>query len=215
MPDAVDAVIPAYNEAATVGAVAAVVRGCGLVRRVIVVSDGSTDGTDEVARSHADVVAALGRNRGKGEALRLGASLSDAPILLFLDADLKGLDASHVRRLIEPVAGGEVDMNVGVIGRGRVYTWLVMRLPKISGQRAIRRTVLEAARGSDLSGFGAEIAMNSACRRIGCRAAAFVLHDLDFVRKYQKVGWKRALIGYPRMFLQVARAMASGFLGHR
>lgn len=84
------ALIPAYNEEATV---ADVVRGAAAhVAEVLVVDDGSTDGTGAAATAAGATVMRLDRNGGKGTAIRAGLShvlASDATHVLFMDGDLQ------------------------------------------------------------------------------------------------------------------------------
>jgi glycosyltransferase involved in cell wall biosynthesis len=93
----VAAIIPAYNEAERIQPLLDTLHSCREVTEVLVVDDGSRDGTASVAGSHA--LAQQGRlrvlrhtrNCGKGSALLTGASATRAEILLLLDADLIGL----------------------------------------------------------------------------------------------------------------------------
>ena len=83
---------------------------CGLVTAVLVVDDGSRDGTADVATAHGAVVARHVINRGGGAALRTGYRLladSDASIVVTLDADGQHLP-EEMSRLVQPVADGEV-----------------------------------------------------------------------------------------------------------
>ncbi len=90
-------VIPAYNEAQRLGgtldAVAAYLSQAGIDANVIVVDDGSTDGTADVAAQYAvsghpvDVITLPGQ-RGKGAAVRAGMLAADADVVGFVDADL-------------------------------------------------------------------------------------------------------------------------------
>ena len=82
------AVIPAYEAAATVGAVVEATRR--LLPEVLVVDDGSCDGTGDAARSAGARLLRLDSNRGKGRALRAGFSLAldmGASAVVTLDAD--------------------------------------------------------------------------------------------------------------------------------
>ena len=68
------AIIAAYNEEATIGDVCRALTSSPLIDEVIVVSDGSTDRTVEIARSFDGVrIVALRENQGKGSAMRVGA----------------------------------------------------------------------------------------------------------------------------------------------
>jgi hypothetical protein len=104
--------VPAYNEADNVGAVLDRIPAevCGVETAVLVVDDGSRDGTDEVARAHGAIVARHVVNRGGGAALRTGYRLladSGARIVVTLDADGQHLP-EEMERLAKPVLDGEV-----------------------------------------------------------------------------------------------------------
>lgn len=109
--------IPAYNEAENIGVVldqipAAV---CGKGTEVLVVDDGSRDGTGDVAAEHGAAVARHVTNRGGGAALRTGYRLmveSGAEIVVTLDADGQHRP-DEMERLVKPILDGEVEMAHG------------------------------------------------------------------------------------------------------
>jgi hypothetical protein len=110
-------VIPAFNEADNIGYVLDQIPEtvCGVKTAVLVVDDGSRDGTEEVAEAHGAVVARHVVNRGGGAALRTGYRLmvdSEAEIVVTLDADGQHLP-SEMPALVKPVLEGEVDMAHG------------------------------------------------------------------------------------------------------
>jgi hypothetical protein len=115
--------VPAYNEAENIGHVLdripAEVGGRKIA--VLVLDDGSRDGTGEVAEAHGAAVARHVTNRGGGAALRTGYRLmvdAEADIVVTLDADGQHLPA-EMPRLVEPLLSGEVDVAHGsrVLGR--------------------------------------------------------------------------------------------------
>jgi hypothetical protein len=109
--------IPAYNEADNIGHVLDRVPDevCGVETAVLVVDDGSRDGTGDVAAEHGAIVARHVINRGGGAALRTGYRLmadSGAEIVVTLDADGQHLP-SQMERLVKPVLDREVDVAHG------------------------------------------------------------------------------------------------------
>lgn len=110
----VSAIIPAYRAPDSVGETIRAARGLSRVSEVIVVDDGSGDGTAAAAReAGAEVVIELPRNRGKGAGLAAGMALARGEHLLFLDADL-GNSAGQAEELLN-APGSEQAMVVGVL----------------------------------------------------------------------------------------------------
>ena len=121
--DRIGVLVPAYNEVDSIGYVLDRIpkQACGLETVVLVVDDGSRDGTGEIAAEHGAAVARHLINRGGGAALRTGYRLladSGATIVVTLDADGQHLP-SEMERLVEPVVSGEVAVAHGsrVLGR--------------------------------------------------------------------------------------------------
>jgi glycosyltransferase involved in cell wall biosynthesis len=109
----VAALIPAFNEAASIGDVVAGVRA--LVAEVIVVDDGSRDGTAERARRSGATVLEHSANRGKGEAIRTGlAYVFSRPFthVLLLDGDMQHLPA-EAPRLLEAARATGAELVLG------------------------------------------------------------------------------------------------------
>jgi len=157
--------VPAYNEAENVGQVLDLMPSevCGMATAVLVVDDGSRDGTGDVAAEHGAAVARHVTNRGGGAALRTGYRLmaeSGAEIVVTLDADGQHLP-SEMERLVAPVLDGEVDVAHGsrVLGEADdnhfarelgivFFNRLVSAITRTkvsdcsNGYRAVRTTVL-------------------------------------------------------------------------
>jgi glycosyltransferase involved in cell wall biosynthesis len=210
MPARVAAIIPAYNEEATVGGVVRAAASSHLFESVVAVSDGSSDRTaDEARRAGATAVLELKSNRGKGGAVLAGVSSTGTEIVCLLDADLKGLTGEHLRSLVEPVVSGRLDMNIGIIARGRLWNWLARRTPAISGQRCLKRETFDGLQPEAVSGYKLEVTLNEICRRRGLRVGRMMLDGLDFVRKTEKVGFLKGAWGYVRMLAQIGWALVS------
>jgi glycosyltransferase involved in cell wall biosynthesis len=85
--EVISVVIPARNEEKNIGKVIQAIRKVSGKFQIIVIDDGSTDRTGEVARSKGCDVYRLKENRGKGYACRLGASRAKGDRIVFIDAD--------------------------------------------------------------------------------------------------------------------------------
>jgi glycosyltransferase involved in cell wall biosynthesis len=108
--------VPVYNERATVLELLERVDELGLDRQVIVVDDGSTDGTTELLRAwharHPEDILLTQENRGKGAALRAAIPFADGDIAVIQDADLE-YDPADVPALIAPIVRGAADVVFG------------------------------------------------------------------------------------------------------
>ncbi len=112
-------IVPAFNEEATVGRMIRRVLLQDCVQQVVVVDDGSTDKTFEVARTLSiDPRLVLRRhetNRGKGAAIRTALDAITAPLVIIQDADLE-YDPVEYPGLIAPIIEGRADVVYGVRG---------------------------------------------------------------------------------------------------
>src|SRR5436305_6794622 len=116
----VAAIVPAYNEEATLLQVLSVIKATPAIDEILVVSDGSTDGTVAIARAEGLRTIHLRENQGKGRAMAIGVAHTAAPILVFVDGDIMNLTVDLLDRLVAPVLSGSSDMNVGFRHRGRL-----------------------------------------------------------------------------------------------
>ena len=208
-------VIPAFNEGRTIAAVIAPLVNHPLIEEVLVVSDGSTDDTAACAERAGAHVIELRENCGKATAMAVGVNAARSDLLLFIDADVTGLDATIVTRLITPVLTGDCEMFVGICDR-RVY-WLNQLLhytPIISGERALQRHVWERVPPSYQRNFQIEIALNYFAKIAGARMKHRVMPGLHQVIKERKRGLWSGLWQRTRMIGDILAVAARLYLVH-
>ena len=118
MSDLLSIVVPVYNEARTVAEVIERLLAIDLPapREILVVNDGSTDGTREVldglpARPELRIIHAA-KNAGKGSAIRIGFSQAAGTIVAIQDADLE-LDPAQIAALVRPILAGQTRVVYG------------------------------------------------------------------------------------------------------
>ena len=223
-PMKVCALLPAYNEADRIAVTLEALRARPEIGEIVVLDDGSTDGTAERARAAGASLVLVRKNGGKGAALSAAyaAAWDFADVFLLLDADL-GASAGEAVKLLPPLMRGEADMTIGMLppdpefaatgqsgGRGlvvRLARWGIHRstgqtfTQPLSGQRAVRREVLEALGGTFAPGFGVEVDLTVRAIRAGFRVREV---ETDFRHKVTGGDWP-GLRHRARQFRDVAR----------
>jgi glycosyltransferase involved in cell wall biosynthesis len=221
-------VIPAYDEA---DRIAATVTAASTLPAdvVVVVDDGSRDGTARAAEQAGASVLRHARNRGKAAAMETGAEAvrlldqrerREIPRhLLFLDADL-GATAAEASPLITPVTAGEADMTIAVFtarvklgGHGFVVGLSAAGIRRatgwspaqpLNGQRCLTRAAFDAARPL-ARGFGVETALTIDLKRKGLRIV-----EVGVPLAHRATGTDlRAQLHRARQFADVAWALAT------
>ncbi len=201
-------VIPAFNEEQTVGSVVEIVRSVPELAEVIVVCDGCTDDTAKAARQAGAKVIMLPENRGKGAAMLIGAAHTSAEVIIFVDADLIGLKQTHLLDLVHPVLVGEADMTVGIFARGRLATDLAQFIaPYLSGQRAMRKQLLNWIDNMEVARYGIEVAITNYARQNGWKVKEVELEDLTHIMKEEKLGLIKGLGARMKMYWEIAKCL--------
>ncbi len=184
----VDVVMPARDEAATIAANIAAARGCRHVRAVIVVDDGSTDGTGDVAASAGVRVIRRSDSAGsKAHAMRAGVEATDATHILFVDADCTDLTSAHLDAVCAPVLDGQADMSLGTFDYGRL-NWLVLHCPPLSGERIVPRHIWDAVDEEKLDGYTIEVRLNEVICEARMRTSARTMVGVYHRTKRDKFG---------------------------
>ena len=212
-------VVPVYNEAATLEQVVEGVRHCGLPCEIILVDDGSTDGSGKILdrlASHDDIlVVRHTENRGKGAALRSGFAKATGTVVAVQDADLE-YDPRELPLLVQPIIEDRADVVYGSrfsapsgqVGRywHRLGNQLITQLANLRTNlnltdvetcyKLIRRELLDdLVEGLRENGFGIEIELTAKlARKPGVR---FHEQPIGYAaRGYdegKKIGWRDAL----------------------
>ena len=152
--------------------------------RAIVVDNGSTDRSAEVAREHGAIVVSELR-RGFGAAAHAGLLAATAPVVAFCDADAS-MDPRDLPRVVDPVVAGTADL---VLGRRRPTSRGAWPLHARIANRALA-LLMRNATGIDLHDLGpmraanrsALVALNLQDRRSG--------YPLEMVLRGHEVGWR-------------------------
>ena len=109
-------VLPAKNESAAIGQTLAQIQQLQLAHEIIVVNDGSTDQTKQVAETAGAKVVTHPYSKGNGAAIKTGARTATGDIIVFMDADGQH-DPQDIPRLIEKIEQG-YDLVVGARQKG-------------------------------------------------------------------------------------------------
>ncbi len=217
MMKSVMAVIPAFNEERTISSTINAVQTVAGINKILVVDDGSRDGTAERAREAGVEVLILEHNCGKGGAMNRAVELVDTDVVVFLDADL-GETASQAGLIIEPVLDGAADLCIAAFkppakkgGFGLVKGTARRAIKKIadievnsplSGQRAMNREVLRAVTPFH-EAYGVELGMT-----LNALAQGFRVKEVLTEMKHNETG--RDLQGFMhrgKQFLDVIRVI--------
>jgi glycosyltransferase involved in cell wall biosynthesis len=208
-------VIPVYNEVDTIERIVEAVQGSEVENlEIILVDDGSTDGTRDVLREKIEPkverVIYHERNQGKGAALRTGFASATGDVVIVQDADLE-YDPREYPKLIEPIVSGRADVVFGSRFAGGephrvLYFWhyVVNRfLTTLSNiftnlnltdmevcYKVFRREVLQKIRIEE-NRFGVEPEITAKVAKLGCRIYEVGISYAG--RTYgegKKIGWR-------------------------
>ncbi|AGB41461.1 glycosyl transferase [Halobacteroides halobius DSM 5150] len=197
-------VIPAYNEEERIENVIRTAQRSDVLSEIVVVSDGSTDNTVQVALECNVQTVALPINQGKGAAMQYGVENTDSEIIVFLDADLVNLKVEHIESLVNPIIEDNMDMTCGVFQAGRDSTDMHHKItPWLTGQRAAKREVIESCTDLTESKYGAELSLTKKAVEEKLKVKKVCLKGLTHTTKEEKIGLVKGFWARLKMYWQV------------
>ncbi len=204
----VSVIIPAFNEEKTIGGVVETARNNPFVDEVIVVNDASTDRTPIIAKKRGAKVINFNQNKGKGWAYYEGVKASEGDIIIFLDADLIGLEPNHITELIRPIIEGEAVTTCGIFEKGRFLTDFSHKItPFLSGQRALTREVWENFSYDPNVRYGFEIVLTEYFWSNKIKVRYVILEGVTQLMKEEKVGKEKGRKWRFKMYKDIAKSV--------
>jgi glycosyltransferase involved in cell wall biosynthesis len=163
----VDVIIPARNEADTIGGVVRAFTLSPSIGNIIVVCNQCDDETPQAARENGAHVLEQNKETGKGQTLKVGLDYVETERVMFCDADLRGPIAEYITAIASPYPGKD-GMIIGVTDYPILspVPWRVPRdiFAQVSGQRSLPTRV---ARSVELHGYAVEVMINKAIMNEG------------------------------------------------
>lgn len=207
----VSCIIAAFNERARIAKVLEVVTIHPLVAEIIVVDDGSTDGTKEVVAPFKNVhLITHEKNQGKSRAVYSGIKESTGEFIFLLDADLIGLTAENLTAILEPVLLDIADVSIS-LRQNTPLPWRIIGLDYLSGERVFRRKMLSdqsLMEISTLPGFGLEVFLNKIIIRNRYRVKIVIWKNVLSPLKHKKQGLRKGLSGDVRMVKEIFQTIS-------
>ena len=211
----ISVIVPVFNERATVAETLRRVQAVKIAKEIIVVDDGSTDGTREILETlsrTADNIRVIlePRNRGKGAALRVGFKHATGDYVVIQDADLE-YDPENYHLLLRPLIDGRADVVYGsrfvtTLERRVQFFWHFVgnRLLTVvsnmftnlnltdmeTGHKAFKREVIQAINlEQDRFGFEPEITVKIARMKVRVYEVGISYSGRTYAEG-KKIGWR-------------------------
>lgn len=188
------AIVSAFNEERDIAGVVRELSSYSGFSEVIVVDDGSTDATAQIATTFPVRVIRHEVNRGKGAAMQTGVAATDADVIFFCDADMRGLSHAMLDAVLAPVLRGETEMVIAMRNWRMYYaSFILSMLPILGGQRALTRALWLKVPGKYRERFMVESALNFYAKYWGNGYEYLVVPGLTQTIKEKKRGIVRGM----------------------
>lgn len=206
----VSCVICAYNEAERIGDVLKIVVGHPYVAEIIVVDDGSTDGTAGIVRSYPEIkLIQQESNQGKSRAFARGVEVASGELIMLLDADIRNLSKENITALIKPVISNSADTSISLRGNSLLVCRLI-GLDYLSGERVMSKDLIMRHIQTiiSLSPYGIESFLNQRIIEQHLRIAIVRFDNVMNMTKRAKIGWWKGVFAQWKMVLDILRVIS-------
>lgn len=196
-------IIAIYNEEKYLEKVLSSVVNSNLITEVICVNDGSTDNSLEILKSFKEkiILIDLKKNQGKGNAMAVGIQKAKNEVLLFIDADLKNLQESHIKALLHPIISQQAQVSIGFYTRSIediVFSFF------LSGERVyFKKDLVPLLELMKESKFGVEILLNHHLKKLQHKRV--FLSGLKVTSKQEKHGF---FLGTQEFMVQIGEVIS-------
>lgn len=206
----ISCIIPAFNEESRIGKVLDVISSHSEIDEIIVIDDASSDKTKEVVDSYEKVrLITHQKNEGKSKSVYDGILNSSGTHLLFIDADLVGLNKKNITDLISPVLNNNVDISIS-LRKNAPSLWRRIGLDYISGERLLPKEMFDGYLDKILTlpKFGLEVFINDIIIKREFRIKIVNWSDVESPLKEKKYGWYKGIKGDVFMIFDMIKTVS-------
>jgi len=196
----ISVIICAYNEEKTIKDVVRAVTEVPIVSEIVVVNDGSTDGTMEILEAlkvECEITTThLKKNMGKGYAMAVGVENANFDIIVFIDADQRTIPSGYITQLVSPLLNNECDMVLGY-STVKILSQEVNPLKILTGERALlKEDITPILDKMKESRFGVETLLYFFYISLGKTLKFLRLAEMKHNDKYKKMTTLKATTSY-------------------